>query len=75
VRIIASTNRFVFGEYRRLMKTIRYLGQIDKLFGVPVTTRNWKTIQAIVRVLKDQSAERPPTLKRRRDHRTLGEGG
>jgi uncharacterized protein (DUF1697 family) len=54
VRVIASKNRFVFGEYRRHMKTIAYLGQIDKLFGVPATTRNWNTIAAIVRVLKDQ---------------------
>src|SRR4051812_47131094 len=27
LRIIASQNRFVFGEYRRHMKTIGYLGQ------------------------------------------------
>jgi hypothetical protein len=33
------------------MKAIGYLGQIDKLFGVPATTRNWNTILAIVRVL------------------------
>ncbi len=52
VRVIASKNRFVFGMYRRHMKTIGYLGQIDKLFGVPATTRNWNTIVAIVRVLK-----------------------
>jgi len=52
VRIIASKNRFVFGVYRRHMKTISYLGQIDKLFGVPVTTRNWNTILAVVRILK-----------------------
>jgi uncharacterized protein (DUF1697 family) len=52
VRVIASKNRFVFGEYRRHMKTIGYLGQIDKLFGVPATTRNWNTIIAIVRILK-----------------------
>jgi len=36
------------------MKTIGYLGQIDKLFGVPSTTRNWNTIIAIVRILKGQ---------------------
>ena len=54
VRLIASKNRFVFGVYRRHMKTIGYLGQIDKLFGVPATTRNWNTIIAIVRVLKGQ---------------------
>jgi uncharacterized protein (DUF1697 family) len=52
VRLIASENQFVFGMYRRHMKTISYLGQIDKLFGVPVTTRNWNTILAVVRILK-----------------------
>jgi uncharacterized protein (DUF1697 family) len=54
VRVIASKDRFVLGEYRRHMKTIGYLGQIDKLFGAPVTTRNWNTILAIARVLKGQ---------------------
>ena len=54
VRVIASKNRFVFGVYRRHMKTIGYLGQIDKLFAVPATTRNWNTIIAVVRILKGQ---------------------
>ncbi len=57
VRVIASKNRFVFGEYRRHMKTIGYLGQIDKLFGVPATTRNWNTIIAVVRILKGQNKQ------------------
>jgi len=39
------------------MKTIGYLGQIDKLFGVPATTRNWNTIIAIVRILKGQATK------------------
>ena len=52
VRVIAQEGQFVFGMYRRHMKTIGYLGQIDKLFNVPATTRNWNTIGAIVRVLK-----------------------
>lgn len=54
VRVIASKDRFVFGVYRRHMKTIGYLGQIDRLFGVPATTRNWNTITAIARILKGQ---------------------
>jgi uncharacterized protein (DUF1697 family) len=54
VRLIASKGRFVFGVYRRHMKTIGYLGQVDKLFGVPATTRNWNTVIAIVRILKGQ---------------------
>jgi len=53
VRVIASNKQFVFGMYRRHMKTIRYLGQIDKLFGVPATTRNWNTILGVLRLLKD----------------------
>ena len=55
VRVIASEGQFVFGEYRRHMKTIGYLGQIDKLHGVPATTRNWNTIMAILRMLKSLS--------------------
>jgi uncharacterized protein (DUF1697 family) len=54
VRVVASNNRFVFGTYRRHMKTIGYLGQIDKLLGGPVTTRNWNTILAVVRVLRGE---------------------
>jgi uncharacterized protein (DUF1697 family) len=54
LRIICLRNRFVLGVYRRHMKTIGYLGQIDKLFGVPATTRNWNTIVAIVRILKGE---------------------
>ena len=52
VRLIASDQRFVFGEYRRHLKTIGYLGQIDKLFSVPATTRNWNTVLAITKILK-----------------------
>jgi hypothetical protein len=55
VRVISSKDRFVFGVYRRHMKTIGYLGQLDRLFGVPATTRNWNTILAIVRILKGQA--------------------
>lgn len=54
VRVVASKGRFVFGEYRRHMKTIGYLGRIDKLFGAPATIRNWNTIVGIVRLLKDE---------------------
>ena len=51
LKILARDNRFVFGVYRRHMKAISYLGTFDRLFGVPVTTRNWNTITAIARVL------------------------
>ena len=52
VRIVGFDGRFVFGEYRRHMKTIGYLGKLDSLFGVPATTRNWNTIQQIIGLLK-----------------------
>lgn len=53
VRIMGARNRLVFGVYRRHMKTIGYLGQIDKLFGVPATTRSWSTMLSVLRILKD----------------------
>jgi uncharacterized protein (DUF1697 family) len=65
VRVIASKDQFVFGVYRRHMKTIGYLGQIDKLFGVPATTRNWNTILAVVRILKGQEKGRQSELTER----------
>ena len=52
VRIIGSKNRIVYGVYRRHMKTIGYLGQIDRLFGAPATTRSWSTILSVLRILK-----------------------
>ena len=52
VRVLRARGQFVFGKYRRHMKTIHYLGQVDKLFGARATTRNWNTIAAILRVLK-----------------------
>ncbi len=54
VRVIAADRQFVFGMYRRHMKTIGYLGQIDKLYAATATTRNWNTIIALVRILKGE---------------------
>ncbi|MHB0962306.1 MAG: DUF1697 domain-containing protein [Gemmatimonadaceae bacterium] len=53
LKILERDNRFVFGVYRRHMKVIGYLGAFDRLFGVPLTTRNWNTITAIAKVLRD----------------------
>ena len=58
VRILGVKHPFVFGEYRRHMKTIGYLGQIDKLVGSPVTTRSWSTIERIVGILETEPPER-----------------
>jgi hypothetical protein len=64
VRVIASEGQFVFGLYRRHMKTIGYLGQVDKLYGVPATTRNWNTIIAITRILKSVKRERKDSSRK-----------
>jgi uncharacterized protein (DUF1697 family) len=52
LKVLAIRDRFVLGLYRREMKVIRYLGQLDKIFGVPATTRNWNTMTAIARILQ-----------------------
>jgi uncharacterized protein (DUF1697 family) len=55
VRVLSHRGRFVFGIHRREMKAIGYLGQLEKVFGVPVTTRSWSTILAIARILRPES--------------------
>jgi uncharacterized protein (DUF1697 family) len=55
VRIIGSKDRLVYGVYRRHMKTIACLGQIDRIFGAPATTRSWSTILSVLRILKSDS--------------------
>lgn len=52
VKIIAIQDRFVLGLYRRQMKAISYLSKIEKLLGVPVTTRNWNTIEKVAKILR-----------------------
>ncbi len=58
VRIIGSKNRLVYGVYRRHMRTISCLGQIDQLFGAPATTRSWSTILSVLRILKSGEQKR-----------------
>jgi uncharacterized protein (DUF1697 family) len=53
LKILARDDRFVVGVYRRHMKAIGYLGTLDRLFGVPATTRNWNTMTAIAKVVTD----------------------
>jgi uncharacterized protein (DUF1697 family) len=64
LRILAAEDRFVFGLYRRHMKVIGYLAALDRLFGVPVTTRNWNTVTAIAGVLNGAVAPRRPAARR-----------
>ena len=52
LRILARDGRFVIGEYRRQMKAIGYLGNLDRVFGSSATMRNWNTITAIAKALE-----------------------
>jgi uncharacterized protein (DUF1697 family) len=51
LKVLVRDGPFVVGLYRRQMKAIGYLGTLDRLFDVPVTTRSWSTMVAIARVL------------------------
>jgi uncharacterized protein (DUF1697 family) len=51
LRVLARDDRFVIGVYRRQMKVISCLGALDRVFGVPVTTRSWTTMAAVAKVL------------------------
>jgi uncharacterized protein (DUF1697 family) len=53
LKVIAIREKFILGLYRRQMKAIGYLGKIEKLLGVPATTRNWNTIEKIVKLLRN----------------------
>lgn len=55
LKIIAIQSRFVLGLYRREMKTISYLGKIEKLLGIPATNRNWNTIEKVAKILRENS--------------------
>jgi uncharacterized protein (DUF1697 family) len=57
MKILAKRSRFVLGLYRRHMKVIGLLGSLDRLYGVPATTRNWNTMVAIARVLRNDPSD------------------
>jgi uncharacterized protein (DUF1697 family) len=56
VRVLTLRDRFVCGLYRREMRAIGYLGQLEKVFGVPAATRNWNTILGVARILTSKHA-------------------
>lgn len=51
LKLLARDGRYLMGLYRRQMKAIGLLGQLDRIFGQPVTTRSWSTVEAIARAL------------------------
>ena len=58
LKIIAIQNQFVLGIYRRQMKAIGYLGKIEKILGVPATTRSWNTIERVANAIPGRAPKR-----------------
>lgn len=58
MKILEVRGRFALGVCRREMRAIGYLGQLDKILGVPVTTRSWSTILRIARTLEGRDYNR-----------------
>jgi uncharacterized protein (DUF1697 family) len=58
LKIVAIPNRFVLGIYRRQMKAIGYLGKIEKILGVPATTRSWNTIERVANAIPGRAPKR-----------------
>ena len=54
VKVLGFEDRLVFGIYRRQMKVIGQLAQLDRTFGVPATTRSWSTLVAIGKALESE---------------------
>ncbi len=52
VRVLGRRDRLVFGLYRRRMKSIGYLGEMDARFGTTATTRSWRTALSLLRILQ-----------------------
>jgi len=51
LKVLGCEGRFVIGLHRREMKALSHLARMEKLFGVPMTTRQWSTFLTIRRLL------------------------
>ena len=58
LKMLDVRGRFALGLCRREMRAIGYLGQLDKVLGVPVTTRSWSTVLRIAGTLEAQGYNR-----------------
>lgn len=53
LKVLKCQDRFVVGLYRRQMKAITYLGQLEEIFRTPLTIRSWNTILAVRKTLQE----------------------
>ncbi|HKR22054.1 MAG TPA: DUF1697 domain-containing protein [Pyrinomonadaceae bacterium] len=63
LKVVVIQDRFLLGLYRRQMKAISYLGKIEKLLGVPATTRSWNTIEKVAKILSERQPRRIGSTK------------
>ena len=53
VNIVGVTGKFALSLWRRQGRSLLYPNEVvEKIFGVPATTRNWNTIEAIRDILE-----------------------
>ncbi len=54
VKLVEMHGQFVVSHWRRVGKRMIYPNEVvEQIFGVPATTRNWNTLRAICRVLRE----------------------
>lgn len=58
LKVVMADSRFALGYYRRNMKAIGLLGQLDHWFGVPVTTRSASTMSRVAQLLRTSKIDR-----------------
>lgn len=52
VKVLKHQDHFVIGMYRRQMKAIGYLSQLEKFLATPLAIRNWNTMLTIAKALQ-----------------------
>lgn len=52
VNVLAREDRFVYGVFRREMRVVERLRELDKIFGDPLTTRSFSTYVAVAKALE-----------------------
>ena len=57
VRIVRVEGRFVFGMYRRSLRTITCLSKLERHLGGSITTRNWNTFLNLFKLLRARHRE------------------
>jgi uncharacterized protein (DUF1697 family) len=55
LRVLEQQDRFIIGIYRREMRAITLLGQLEQLAGSPAATRSWSTIQRLASLCRTRS--------------------